>query len=401
MRQSWRRGVDVAGFLALIGLSVWLWHSRDAVSARIQSVVEPIDADAKAHSRRAERPAPVIVTRVAAKANTDVIEAVGTARAEQAVLLMAEAEGQIRRVFVAPGARVGAGQPVFMIDDTQANLAVQIAQKQLQDAQRRLKRLVYLTSRQIRSTALLEDAESAVVQAELALSQAENTLRNLTVRAPFGGVVGIPKVGIGDRVTTTTPVISLDDRARLMIEFQVPERFLSRIKIGSELTVETPGYRGRRFSGTVDARDSRVDPTSRFIMVRAAVPNPEDLLLPGMSFRVRMVLAGQTFSAVPELALQWRQGKSFIWVVKDKKAHRVDVDIVKRVDERVLIDGAVTPGMLVVVEGVQRLRPGRDVAVPNDADGTARTGHLVPGTYGDRANRNNGRAPEPAAKAGG
>jgi multidrug efflux pump subunit AcrA (membrane-fusion protein) len=107
------------------------------------------------------------------------------------------------------------------------------------------------------------------------------------------------------------------------------------------------------------------------VRVRAVVNNTADLLRPGMSFTVRLSMPGKTFVSVPELALQWGREGSFVWAVREGQSVRVAVRPVRRVAGRVLLDGALTTGETVVVEGVQRLREGRSVRVVGNANGSS------------------------------
>ena len=97
--------------------------------------------------------------------------------------------------------------------------------------------------------------------------------------------------------------------------------------------------------------------------MRATVPNTTDLLRPGMSFQVQLLLPGQAYVSVPELALQWGREGSFVWAVRDGNAVQVAARPVRRTAGRVLIDSELKAGEAVVVEGVQRLRAGRPVRV--------------------------------------
>ena len=80
-----------------------------------------------------------------------------------------------------------------------------------------------------------------------------------------------------------------------------------------------------------------------------------------MSFAVELTISGDTYPTVPELALQWKNGKSFVWRVVDDRTERVDVRSIKRFSQHILVSGNIKKDDLVVVEGVQRLRPGRKV----------------------------------------
>lgn len=120
----------------------------------------------------------------------------------------------------------------------------------------------------------------------------------------------------------------------------------------------TPSFGQRTFVGKIDQIDSRVDRTSRSVMARAVLPNPDDRLRPGMSFAVEIILPGKTFPVVPELALLWGKGESYVWRINNGRAEKIGVRIVKRLNSAILVDGKISNGDLVVVEGVQRLRPG-------------------------------------------
>lgn len=369
MAQIWPMRRQLFVFAVLIAASVGLWFARDHVTEAVAALQRDA-ADAQQRSDRgAGQPAvPVIVARVVSQPDTRTITALGTARAQRAVMLTALANGRVVRLDATAGQRVAEGTELFTIDDTQAKLEAQLARKRLEDAERALNRNAFLRQRRVSSGARVEDAESALRQARLEVEKAEKALRDLTVHAPFAGVVGIPKVEPGDRVEAGAPVLSLDDRSTLTIEFALPERFLPRVSVGDRLDVTTPGFPNRTFSGTIASIDSRIDAVSRTVLVRARVPNSEDLLRPGMSFAVRLHLPGPDYAAVPELALQWRGGESFVWVVENEMAKRVTVTAMRRRNQTVLIDGAVSPGDLIVVEGVQRLRANRAVSYTPPAD---------------------------------
>ena len=233
-----------------------------------------------------------------------------------------------------------------------------------------LDRSEFLKKRSVQSKARVEDAQTSKERAELELLQARAARRDLNLIAPFDGVVGIANVEVGERVTTTMPLVSLDDRSEVLIEFEVAEKYLSRIDVGHAVSGQTPSYDGREFAGAVEFIDSRVDPTSRTVKVRAAIPNTDDVLRPGMSFVVEVRLPGDAYVEVPELSLQWRKGESYVWIVEDDKARKVLVTVKARLNSTILVDGNLKPGQLVVVEGVQRLRPGRAVeyTAPSDAN---------------------------------
>ena len=351
--------LQIIVLVALLGAGAALWLARSHISAAVAGLANP-QATGKA-KRRGSRAVPVIVTRVAAARNDAVISAVGTARARRSIMIHAKSDGVIMEFAPRAGDRLKRGDLVFELDAKQAELAVEIATKRVAETQRLLERAELLKSRRVNSTARVVDAKIAHERAELELLQARKTLSDLKIAAPFDGIVGLPKVEVGDRVTAETPVVSLDQREELLIEFDVPEKHAAGIARGRAIEAVTPSHAERRFTGRIEYIDSRIDPESRTVRARAVVPNDKDILRPGMSFAVEIVLGGKRHAVVPELSLQWRKGESYVWLVRDNKAAKVLVTTVRRRNSVVLIDGPVKPGDLVVVEGVQRLRDGRAV----------------------------------------
>jgi RND family efflux transporter MFP subunit len=360
--------------LLLLGLGTGLWLARNEIGNAFASLQKPTGAEtgnegAKKSARKG-RAAPVIVARVSSRRNDETIAAIGTARALRFVTLYADAEGEIVDVPIRPGQHVAKGEPLLKLTTRRAQLAVDLAKKALEDAVQKLKRVRYLLEKNVNSGASVEDAMIAVDRAELEVKQAEENLRDRTLEAPFDGVVGIPKVEPGDRVSPTTPVVTLDDRSELLVEFEVAEKFLARIKVGDHVVATTPSYARRNFSGHLGFIDTRVDPTSRTVTVRAIIPNDHDLLRPGMSFAIELELRGETYPAVPELSLQWSEGHSYVWRVEGDKVRKVVVETVRRMNSIILVDGPITSGDLIVVEGVQRLRDGTMVTYEKPEPGS-------------------------------
>lgn len=327
------------------------------------------DAPAKSETRTAPKKSgpgkgvPVLVEAVGETRDSVMVEAIGTARARLSVTLFPAAAGEIVAFPVETGQQVKKNDVIMRLDARDAQLQVRVAETRVKEAENALQRAQRLKDNNVRSRANVEDAEVIMERAKLELSQAREALSDRTMRAPFDGIVGIPKVENGDRVSTSTEIITIDDRSTLLVEFEVAERNLSRIKLDMPVKARTPSFRDRDIEGHINKIDSRVDPVSRTVRVRAAFANTDDTLRPGMSFFVNVDLPGEMLPSVPELALQWQDGESFIWRVVDGKAERVTVVSKRRLNSKVLIEGDVQPGDVVVVEGVQRLRPGRLVEI--------------------------------------
>ena len=157
-------------------------------------------------------------------------------------------------------------------------------------------------------------APCALASARVALQQAQTDLTDRIVRAPFSGHVGLTEIDRGDRVSDTTPITQIDQRGTLYVDFPAPEAVFNALRPGQTVQV-TPFSDGSR---TIDARvvttDSRISQDSRDFIVRTAIPNNDDRLRPGMSFRVVFERQGEARPVVPEQAIVWGGEGSHIFV---------------------------------------------------------------------------------------
>ena len=360
--------VQIAIFAILVAVAASLWFGQNHVSA----LFAQSSSDEAKKKKKGKKGVPVIVKTVTTAHDNVVIEAIGTARAKRFVTLYPESDGIVTEVKVQAGDHVEATEAIINLESETEQLAVSVALTKLEEAQRQLGRETQLLQRRVKSNANVLDAKSVFERAKLELAQAQQSLAERKLVAPFAGIVGIPKVELGDRVTTSTQIITIDDRSTLLVEFDVAERYLSRLEEGANLTARTPTFEDRVFEGVIERIDSRVDPVSRTVRVRAAFENDKDELRPGMSFFVTLELPGKLYEVVPQLALQWESGKSHVWKVVDGQSVKVTVRSVKRLGNRILVAGELKAGDLVVVEGVQRLRKGRKVSYTEPKDGKSK-----------------------------
>lgn len=298
------------------------------------------------------------------------LSVMGNGVARRSVTLFAAVAGEVAERRFRTGERVAAGRPLLRLVDRSQRLAVDLAAARVDAAQALARRYEGTRGTGAVPESLVDEARSALRTAQIELAQAREVLAEHEVRAPFAGVVGLASVAVGDRVSTDTALVTLDDRTSLRVEVELPEAHLARLTPRQAVSASTPAYPGRRFAGEIAEVDSRVDPVTRNVRVRAIVPNTDDVLRPGMSFQVQLQLLGPARVSVPELALQWGREGAFVWAVRAGHSVQVPVRPVRRSDGRVLIDSALKAGEAVVVEGVQRLRADRPVRVLGPSNGS-------------------------------
>ncbi len=355
---------------ALKQIAILLVVAAGAGAAWYFDAMSMVTGETAAPNRRSavsQRPAPVVVERVALKSDAAIVQAVGTADAKKSVTIHPRVTGRVVEILFKAGQRVAKGEPLVRLDFEDENFAVKLAELTLKDARSKLDRYRKVVRSGGITRSQLDIAETAVEAARIRLSRAKIALARRTVKAPFAGVVGIPSVEVGDRVTEETAITTLDDRSILLVDFNIPENFLYGIRRGSDLTATTWARPGEVFKGVLATLSSRVDEATRTLRVRAELPNRDDRLRPGMAFSIRLPLAGNRFPSVPSVAIQWRRKGAYVWVIRDGKAVRVPVDVLKRSDRWVLVDAKLTANDVVVVEGVQRLRAAKAVKVVSES----------------------------------
>lgn len=307
-------------------------------------------------------PMPVEVAVARTDTVLDEIPATGQIEAVQQVDLRPEIDGRIVDILVREGQEVAKGAALFQVDD--AELKAQVAQLAAQRdlATQDLERTKELVARNASSTADLERAEAQARSTEAQYELQRIRLERTTVRAPFAGIVGRRAVSLGDYVTQSTPLITLQTINPQRATFQVPERYAQALKVGQRVTFRVGAIPGRDFDAEVDFVDPVVQLPGRTILVKARAPNNQRLLQAGMFIEARLVTAVRPRAVVvPEEAIVPMQGANLVWVVSEGKVAQRPVGIGVRTPGFVEIASGLDAGEQVVVGGQERLFPGAPV----------------------------------------
>ncbi|OHU87911.1 MULTISPECIES: efflux RND transporter periplasmic adaptor subunit [Pseudoalteromonas] len=309
-----------------------------------------------------KRPATAVITApVEFVATQDTIEAIGTSEAHRSVILFPAVADRVTKVNFQSATIVSKGDILFQLDDRKEQAQAKQAQIQLDNAKRDLLRLQSSIKNGATTQSALDDAQTKVALAEVALTQAQNDIADHKVVAPFSGVVGLTDIEAGDWVTNQTRLTTLDDRSTLYIDFYAPEQAIDLIKESTHVRV-SPWYDSQsQLDAEIAHVDSRIDIASRTIRIKAAIDNSRDKFIPGMSFKVALMNIGKRYPAIQEAALMWGPTGPYIWIAEQGIAKRVDVQVIQRQKNHVLVDGDITEQQMLVVEGVQRLREGQSV----------------------------------------
>lgn len=317
-------------------------------------------------NRRFQRDMVVVTAPVTIASINNSLMAIGEGAAAHSVTVMSPASGTLRDLAVRPGQQIEAGAIIGRLDSEAEQIAYDRAALNKNDADAALARTLELSRANAATTVQLNAAQLAADNAALELQNAKLALDKRTITSPIGGTVGLFQVSPGNSVTAQTVVTTIEDTASIVVSFWVPERYATAVTIGLPVAAAAVALPGEDLSGEVIAVDNRIDPASRTMKVEAEFPNEDLRLRPGMSFAVEMAFDGESFPSVDPLSIQWSSEGSYVWKHADGKVSKVEVEIIQRNSNGVLVKGDLTDQDWVVTQGVQQLAEGAQVRLLDD-----------------------------------
>lgn len=292
------------------------------------------------------------------------INAVGSLRARDSVMLRAETNGRITEVAFNEGLAVTQGQVLIRLDDSIVKAQLQEAQAKLSLANSQHRRSQQLSQQGFISSQARDEAASQlqVAQASVALAQAQ--LDKTMIRAPFDGLVGLKNISVGDYLSPGVELIAIEAVDPLEVDFRIPEHYLSEITVGLPIDVRLDAFPGKVYRGEVGAISPVVDATGRSLLLRAQVPNSQMILRPGLFARVTLELGTDEVVMVPESAITPSGGAQYVFKVVNNVVQRIEVSVGLRRDGWVEVVG-IDAGDEIVVLGTQKVAEGTVVNVVN------------------------------------
>jgi membrane fusion protein (multidrug efflux system) len=317
----------------------------------------------------------VVAVAAAQHTFTDALQALGTAQARESIVLTPKVADTIRAIRFESGDRVRRGQ--VLVEMSSVEQAADLAQARAANdaAQEELRRYQELFERGFASQARLDTVRAAADAAQARVNAGGSRIADRTIRAPFAGVVGLRTASPGQFMRPGDQIGTLDDISEIKLDFDVPETQIARLASGVQIIALTAAFPDRTFEGVISHVDSRVDPTTRTVRVRAMLPNQDEAIRPGMLMTVRVLANPRDALAIPEIAILDRaDGASVYRVVSSDRGQAVE-QVAIRTGQRsggvVEVLEGLNAGDLVITEGVQSVRPGQPVRLGGGAEGAA------------------------------
>jgi membrane fusion protein, multidrug efflux system len=364
-----RRIVVSLVFILAVGLCaglIWFNFFRDKM---IQNFFATMQPPAQA----------VSAAKVESKTWTPGISAIGTARAANGVELAFETAGIVKEIRFKANQNVRQGEVLVQLDDTVERADLLDVQAAVKTAESNFERARTLSSRGYGTEANFDQASALLAAARSRLARLQATIEQKALKAPFSGVIGIPRIDIGQYLQPGTVIASFQDLSSMKVDFTVPEQAADEIKLGQEVRVGVAPA-DLPFKGKVTGKDPRVDPKTRLVSVQALIEeNRDGTILPGQFLHVEAILPPEPdVITVPQTAVITSLYGDYVYTIEQEEKAGQPVQVVKQVFVKtgrrrggsLEILSGIAPGQQVVASGQNKLQAGATVKIDNSIDVT-------------------------------
>ncbi len=287
------------------------------------------------------------------------VKALGTALAFDSTRIVSASNDYLTELYINEGQPVQQGTVLARFNDLEEKARVAELTALLIEQNHQLTRLKNLTSSQATAQSMLDEQQAKVNATTAQLDAAKSRLQDLVIKAPFDGILGLRQVSNGSFLSAGTTLTTLDNIAKIRVEFNVAEHFLAALQPGMKLTITNVAFADSQFVGTLTALDPRIDPVTRSVKAHGLIDNADLRLKPGMLLNILIELAVSQGIQIPEKAIVPLQNRHYVFVV----------DSNNQVSQREIVLGQRTPGLVevvsglavneeIVIEGTQKLRSG-------------------------------------------
>jgi len=351
---------------AILGVAIVIAALAAVKTFQIRAMVE--------HGKKAVLP-PETVTTASARSDSweTSLSAVGSLTAVQGVTVAAELPAKVVKIAFAPGAKVKRGDLLIHQDTSVEEAQLPGAEAQVTLMESVLARNVEMLKDKIISQA---DFDAAVAGHRQAMAQVETlraTIAKKTIRAPFGGRLGVRQVNLGQFLREGDPIVTLQSLDPVFVNFALPQQELSRLRVGLPVRVTSDGLPGSAIHGRITTVNPLVDAETRNVQLQATVANRAETLRPGMFVNTAVGLpARKKVVTIPATSVLYAPFGDSVFVVADdnvvkggKALRQQFVRLGEKRGDFVAVTSGLKEGEVIVSTGVFKLRNGQAVVVDN------------------------------------
>jgi len=333
---------------ALIAGAVWYYQTvlSKAVAAKKKTVTTPY----------------VIVEKQKSARVKDVIEALGTGIAKEAVDITAIVTAKVVLVNFNDGDTVEKDALLISLDDDKEQALKDQAQINIAEQEREMLRIEKLVKGKAVSQKTYDEQKTSLARSKTELDIVNVQIADRHLKAPFKGRLGMRLVSPGDLVTPGTKITTIDDISQIHVDFSIPEKYFAVLEKGREVEVTNAAYPGIVFKGVLTAISPRINQQTRMVEARATIDNKDARLRPGMMFTVRVDMGEPETLMIPERAItSLGEIQSVYLYMPQGHVVKREVKLGRRKDGKVEVISGICSGDAIVVEGVAKLIDGMKV----------------------------------------
>lgn len=361
--------------LIAAGAAWWFWPTEPAPTAAAQRQMNPW-----------AMPVPVRVVPAAAADLRVQIKAIGTVTPLNSVVVQSRVSGPLQALHFKEGDKVAAGQLLAEIDA--ADYQIQLAQAQgqleqnlaqLKNAENdlalysRLREQSSISAQQFNNQqALVEQLKGSLRSNQAQLDAAKLQLSYTQIKAPISGRLGLRRVDVGNLIQANSAegLVTITQSSPINVVFAIPENQLQQVRqamrAGEPLVVEAwdRAEQQQLTSGVLTTLDNQIDIATGTLRLKAEFANQQEELFPNQFVNVRLNVAVRSGAVtIPQDAVQYGSAGTYIYTIEDNKAQIRQVKLGPVDNGMVAIEEGLSVGTPVVLEGLDRLRPGRAVEI--------------------------------------
>ncbi len=318
-------------------------------------------------------PAVIAATQVQQESWQPSLQAAGSLVAINGIDVSTEVNGIVSEIIFSSGQQVKEGEILVRLEDSVDRAALKALRAESKLAQVQFNRAQDLLKKRVISKSEFDEAEARFDASMARLNQQEAVIKRKVIRAPFAGMAGIRQVDLGQFVEAGMPIVSLQALDPIYVDYNMSERYLSRLETGQPVTLQLDAFPDQEFSGEISALNPGVDTGTRTMKIRATLQNPDKLMRPGMFARVETITdEAQTVLTLPRTAISFNTYGNFVFVINDTEKGALTV-------KRTLVQtGEIRKGRVAITglpldtrvarTGLIKLRDGMAVKVDNQVE---------------------------------
>lgn len=308
---------------------------------------------------------PVTVVSTYEKNISNRVEALGTAYANESINITANATETLAEIKFSDGQEVKRGDVIAVLEQSEEQAQLKAAQARLEENKRELQRLKTLIANKAAAKREYDERETMLNITQQEVKEIMARIEDRTLRAPFDGVLGLRRLSVGALVQPGNIITTIDDISQMKLDFNVPDIYLSKLFPGMEIESTSESLGDGIFSGKLETIDTRIDTETRSVLIRAIVPNPDKMIKPGILMKVTLFEDKRNALIVPEESIKQKGADHYVMLVNqaDFKVEERKVETGIRQPGIVEIKSGLNSGDLVIVRGIDAVRPGQEVSV--------------------------------------